>query len=142
MPKLSRRAVLSVAAGGTAVAGLGAAGLLAATAPDQLARAILVRLVGPFRMEPTHLQAVVDAFEKSGDLPQGVRRGLVSLLQHAPGGPERLAGRRFEEMERGLLTTFVMSTDYLERKGDPDPLITFAGLPAACSSPFAVRGDA
>lgn len=141
--ELSRRGLVVGAVGGAAVAGLGVAGVVGSVRSTDVARAILNRVVGPLRMADTHLDAVIYVFEQRDPLPTGWKGALLRLVEAIPGGVAALAkapgpGRRHGEIERGLLTTFMMTTNYLEEGAAPSAEILFTGVRDACSSPFAV----
>jgi hypothetical protein len=141
--ELSRRGLVVGAVGGAAVVGLGVASVVSSVRSGDVARAILHRVVGPFRMADTHLDAVIYVFERREPLPNGWKGALLRLAEAIPGGVAALAkapgpGKRHEEIERGLLTTFMMTTNYLEDGAAPAAEIVFTGVRDACSSPFAV----
>lgn len=146
MARLSRRGLLALGAGGAA-AGVAGAAVLASASKTDVARAVLHRLVGPFKMRDEHLDAVIYAFERAGSVPSGLKGGLLQVAETAPGGVVALskapgAGRRYEELERGLLTAFMMTTNYLDKTRGQGSEVTFTGLQGACSSPFAILTQA
>lgn len=146
MPRpISRRQALTFAVVGGAAVAAGGAGLVVAGAFDKqdLARTVLTRLVGPFRMSPENLSAFVSAFEATKGFPSGIKGDALALGQGLLGGRDlsdflpKSAAERFESFERDLLTNFVMSTNFLRGRSGPDEDVVFVGLSPACTSPFA-----
>ncbi len=146
MPRpVSRRQALALGIGGAAIAAVGGGGAIVSARLDKtdLARAVLVRLVGPFRMSPADFTAFVDAFDAAPGFPAGLKGDFLTLAQTPTRGRDVASllpgqtGARFETFERDLLTRFVMSTDLVRGRATPDDEVRYLGLSPACSSPFA-----
>jgi len=145
MPRpLSRRQALALGAGGAVIAAVGGGAIVSASLDKtDLARAVLVRLVGPFRMTPADFTAFVDAFDATPGFPAGLKGDVLTLAQtlmHGRDVASLLPGQAsawFETFERDLLTRFVMSTDLVRGRATPDDDVHYLGLSPACSSPFA-----
>lgn len=139
MPSLTRRQALAgiAAAGGVAAIGGGLTML-----PDHragLARDILHRSVGNFRMADDQFAALLDEIDKPF-APSQQRLAFYRAANAA--GSDRVLGlvparigEEFAEYERRVVTAFITRTDYLA----VDPAVQevrFVGG-EACASPFA-----
>ncbi|MEO0061574.1 MAG: hypothetical protein RLZZ08_134 [Pseudomonadota bacterium] len=149
MTGISRRALLgSLGAGGLVLAG--GLGMGAASGGQvDLLRRMLVRLIGPFRMDDAEFARFAADFAASRAMPGTAQVDLLRLgeVLGATGAAERLPGSagakiasRIEQLERDVLTQFVLAT----RAPDPPggEILHYGGLFAAnaCNNPYAQFG--
>ncbi|WCT73974.1 hypothetical protein PQ455_01700 [Sphingomonas naphthae] len=142
--RLSRRQTIAGLVGGAVVAGTGAV-TLAAFDESDLLRAMLHRLVGPFRMKDEDFAAFRAGIERRHGFPGTAKTSLYALAEAAgarplidrgPAGPRR----EMADLERVVLAEFVTHTDYLKQAGR-DVDLTYLGR-GPCSSPYAKFGMA
>lgn len=140
MPALTRRQTIAgiAATGGLVVVG-GGAGLLAQDNRTALARSIIERSFGPFRMADDQFAALIADVE--GTYPPSRKRYAFyraatmavpeRALAYAPGG----LGEDLAQYERRVVSAFMTRTDFLSRR-DEQAKLSFVGG-EACTSPFA-----
>ncbi|MDK1494367.1 hypothetical protein QN219_30900 [Sinorhizobium sp. 7-81] len=142
MKGISRRTVLTLAAGALASTGLGYAAARSLSDAD-LVRATLARYLGDLNVTDDHLRAFILEFQKRNpwDFPTGKLADAATLLERLHLGDMArplLPGdalMRLERFERLLLADFHLLTNYAWRSGSDDP-ITYSGS-QHCVNPFA-----
>lgn len=129
-----------------ALLGAGAAALTAGVAgvalwdEHDLIRDTLHRMIGPFSIDDADMQAFSRDYAALGPLPRGLTADAVSAAQAA--GLLPLAAKaddRLEAFQRGVLTAFVLGTDYLEIENPAHEPLHYIGSfrDRACANPFA-----
>jgi hypothetical protein len=135
----SRRTLLGGTAAVAVLSGGGLAALHSFTVTD-LIRVTLHRLVGKFTMPEAEFEAFATDFAntsweldrvKSRILRAAEMTGLKTVTADAV-----MAGD-IEQFERKLLTSFVMSTNYLELEHPESEPVSYLGVMNACANPFA-----
>ncbi len=141
MSGITRRNAL-LGAGAAALA-IGFGGIAIRDESD-LIRDTLRRLVGPFRIGDADMAAFTRDFSVVGPLPRGMMAGAVGAVQTAGLLPVAIragggAGDKIEEFQRGVLTAFVMGTDYFDLDAPEQDELHYLGPfnTRACASPFA-----
>lgn len=139
---ITRRTVLAgTAVGMLAVAGGGAVAV-GSSGREELVRSVLGRLIGPFRMADADFGRMVAALDDKAGFPRGYKLHLVAALERAGWSAQAMAaapaGVRddFEQLERQILTEFVIRTSFLRSEKPGEEPVTYLG-PQPCSSPFA-----
>ncbi len=141
MSGLTRRKALLGAAGVAIVSALGGALLWS---ERDLIRATLVRMIGPFNIADADMDAFVRDFMAIGPLPRGFAADAVGVVQAAgllpaAGMASQAVGERLDAYQRGVLTAFVMGTDYFQSENPAVDDLHYLGPFAerACANPFA-----
>lgn len=142
LPRLSRRLV--IASGASLAAAAAGAGLYAsAVKPDDLARALLRDMVGPFRMSSAEFELFLTRFQTGFSLPGGMRRGLLAGLGQTGLLPVLLSAvpdsvvSGVVDLRRALVTSFLLDTDFLAPERSSDEPVRFIERGGACANPFA-----
>ncbi|MEZ0497952.1 hypothetical protein [Sphingomonas sp. IW22] len=137
MPGLTRRQSIVALAGSGLAAGAFGFGLYGDE--QGLVRAILDRVIGPFRMSDDDFTAFFDDLSADSspvDRAKFTVYRAVSAIgtDELPGEPMRLS-ERVEVYERKVVTQFITRTDYARIDPRTDPVSFIGANP--CSSPFA-----
>ena len=98
---------------------------------------LLHRLVGDFQMAAEDERKFVDALAGHyGSEKLTALMGLYKIRQDTGVG-SAYTDLRVDNFERRLLTDFMVSTDYLRRQHEANPVVTFLGYRLPCSNPYA-----
>lgn len=135
---LSRRALLAAALSSAAVA---AAVPVAVLDRPGLLRRILHRHLGPFEMANEQFARFVEDLEDRLALPSAIESDILYAIELLPGDPGsilpmRIEGRR-EQMERHLLTEFMLGTGLREEPRGRVLSYSEQTDISACGNPFA-----
>lgn len=132
-----RNVLLGVGAAGVA----GWVGLDLAAAEGPTVRAIVTRLVGPFRMKDQQFEALVSGLKTYrgnwGDVRLAGYRALSLADVHSL--PVQVPGRFqdvYDKYERKVLTRFLIDTNYLKLRNPATEWTEMTGT-EICRSPFA-----
>lgn len=137
---ISRRGAIL---GSAALATIAATGGIAAIGADDTCRAVLTRLIGPFRMDRTAFDSFVTDFRAEhgfleGMLGRALGVGQVTgVLPMAMGSLPLAVENRLVRFERVLLTSFLFNTNYLQLEDPRAERIEYVGRIDACGNPFA-----
>jgi hypothetical protein len=137
---ISRRGVVLGSAAVAAVAVT--SGIVALDAGDTC-RAVLTRLVGPFRMDSAAFDSFVHDFRAEHGFLEGLAgRALgvgqvTGVVPMAMGSLPLSVEDRLERFERSLLTSFLFSTNYLQLGDSRSEQVEYVGKVDACGNPFA-----
>jgi hypothetical protein len=140
-PETSRRRFIQAATGAWIVAAAGGNYALAMRDISGVVGAILDRRLGPFVMAPeARAGAIARALEDvravgASETSAWALNILYPLIWAAEALPEPLA-QRIEKFERQVVTSFLMSTTYLQLADPATEAVAFDPAPALCS-PFA-----
>jgi hypothetical protein len=139
---MRRRTFLAI--GAATAGGLAAVGTVyAATGGyESWVRSVLSRSLPDYSFDPEGLTRFVAAYEarQPSSIKQRVVVAAEGLLKVKSFLPERKA-KQIAEIEREMLSDFLVGSDFFENYPNGPKLITYRGAPTACVSPFA-RFDA
>ncbi len=97
---------------------------------------LLKKMVGNFRMDAEDERKFVDALAAQyGEEKLVALMGLYKVRQQTGVGTP-YTDPRVDKFERGLLTDFMVSTDFL-RHQEANPKVSFLGYRLPCSNPYA-----
>ena len=139
---MRRRTFLAIGAataGGIAAIGTG----YAATGGYEIwIRSVLSRSLPGYSLDPEGLARFVTTYEalQPSSIKQRVVAAAEGLLKAKSFLPERKA-KQVAEIEREVLSDFLIGSDFFENYPNGPKVITYRGAPTACISPFA-RFDA
>ncbi|MCQ4288816.1 hypothetical protein NA647_15430 [Pseudomonas stutzeri] len=98
---------------------------------------LLHQLVGDFQMSDEDQRKFVDAMAGHyGSEKLTALMGLYKIRQQTGVG-SAYTDLRVDNFERRLLTDFMVSTDYLRRQHEANPMVAFLGYRLPCSNPYA-----
>lgn len=98
---------------------------------------LLHQLVGDFQMSDEDQRKFVDAMAGHyGSEKLTALMGLYKIRQQTGVG-SAYTDLRVDNFERRLLTDFMVSTDYLRRQQEANPMVAFLGYRLPCGNPYA-----
>jgi hypothetical protein len=134
-----RRLLLGSAAGAVVVAGGGFAGLLILDGYSSWIRLILQRALPGYELEPEGLDQFVAAYHARKKW-KSKRMRAYAAIEHVIdinwALPTDMA-EDVEDEERRIVSEFLLGSDFFQNYPDGAKIVTYAGLPEACVSPFA-----
>lgn len=133
---MNRRTLLLYSAATLSLAALGTTALVHEQR-DSFIPALLHALIGDFRMDRHDQRQFVEALVQH----YGPRKftALLGLyrIRAATGLGTAYSNAKLDRFERMLVTDFITSTDYLDKRHEQNPKVSFSGYRLPCRNPFA-----
>ena len=139
--RLSRRAMLTLLTAAGAASAAGA--YLWKSGPDALIGKILTRRLPGVKIDAAGMEALAGDIKMARFQTFGRRLALESGARVAgivgvePLAESTLTAAQFSQLERKILTFFVLGSDFLDVKDPKSDLVTYRAEPGACPNRFA-----
>ena len=133
---MNRRNFLALSVATVSVAALGSAAVVFEDSHSFIP-ALLHEYIGDYQMDEEQERAFIDAFAEDYGAEKLIAVIGLYRIRSGTGLGTGYTNGKVDEVERKLVTDFLVTTDYLQKKNEPGASVNFVGFRIPCNNPYA-----